>query len=188
MTAVKIDRLGIKGDGLGRVGDTQIFATKVLPGETIDWMHGKVKSILEPSPDRQLAFCQHFDRCGGCKFQNWKHEPYALWKRQLVVDALKAQGLDTKVNTLIDAHGEGRRRVSLHVRQVAGAWRAGFMEAKSHDLVDFDICPILVPQLITAPTIAASFGPMLGKCDVMISVADNGLDVAIKADRQAANK
>jgi 23S rRNA (uracil1939-C5)-methyltransferase len=188
MTAVKIERLGNKGDGLGRLGETQIFASKVLAGETIDWVNGKVKSILEPSPERQPAFCPYFERCGGCKFQHWKQAPYAEWKRSLVVDALKAQGIDAKVNPLVDAHGAGRRRVALHVRQENGAWCAGFMEAKSHDLVVLDHCPVLVPQLNSAPQIAASFGPLLGNCDVMISVADNGLDVAIKAERLAANK
>jgi 23S rRNA (uracil1939-C5)-methyltransferase len=188
MTIVKIDRLGSKGDGIGRVGDANVFVTKVLSGETVEISQGKLKRIVEPSSERIAAFCKYFDQCGGCKFQHWQHAPYAEWKRSLVVDALKSQGIVTTVDPLIDAHGAGRRRVSLHVRQIGGEWVAGFMEAKSHDLVAIDICPVLVPQLAGATALAASFGPTLGNCDVMMTVADNGLDVAVKAEREAANK
>jgi 23S rRNA (uracil1939-C5)-methyltransferase len=188
MTIFKIDRLGSKGDGIGRSGEAMMFVNKVIVGETVELVQGKLKRIVEASLERQPAFCQYYDTCGGCKFQHWQHAPYAEWKRGLVVDALRYQGIDAEVFPLIDAHGAGRRRVSLHVRQIDGAWVAGFMEAKSHDLVAIDMCPVLVPQLASAPALAASFGPALGNCDVMITVADNGLDVAIKAERQAANK
>ncbi len=188
MTIFKIDRLGSKGDGICRSGEAMMFVNKVIAGEVVELVHGKLKRIVEPSPERQPAFCQYYDTCGGCKFQHWQHAHYAEWKRNLVVEALRSQGIDAEVSPLIDAHGAGRRRVSLHVRQINGAWVAGFMEAKSHDLVAIDHCPVLVPQLAEAPALAASFGPALGNCDVMITVADNGLDVAIKAERQAANK
>ena len=188
MTIVKIDRLGSKGDGIGSVGDANVYVTKVLAGETVEVVQGKLKRIVEPSSERIVAFCKYFDHCGGCKFQHWQHAPYAEWKRGLVVDALKSKGIVAQVEPLIDAHGAGRRRVSLHVRQIGGEWVAGFMEAKSHDLVAIDVCPVLVPQLADATALAASFGPSLGNCDVMITVADNGLDVAVKAEREAANK
>jgi 23S rRNA (uracil1939-C5)-methyltransferase len=188
MTLLKIDRLGSKGDGIGIFDNANVFVTKVLAGETVEVIEGKLKHIVESSPDRIAAFCKYFDRCGGCKFQHWQHAPYAEWKRALVVDALKSKGIDAVVDPLVDAHGAGRRRVALHVRQVGGQWVAGFMEAKSHDLVDIDVCPVLVPQLEEATALASSFGPTLGNCDVMITVADNGLDVAVKAEREAANK
>ncbi len=188
MTIVKIDRLGSKGDGMGLVGDTNVFLTKVLAGETVEVNQGKLKRIVEPSSERISAFCRYFEHCGGCKFQHWQQAPYAVWKRSLVVDALKSKGIEAVVEPLIDAHGAGRRRVALHVRQSGDEWVAGFMEAKTHDLVAIDLCAVLVPQLVDATKLAASFGPTLGNCDVMITVADNGLDVAIKADRQAANK
>ncbi len=188
MTIVKIDRLGSKGDGISRVGDANVFVTKVLAGETVEISQGKLKRVVEPSSERIAAFCKYFDKCGGCKFQHWQHAPYAEWKRSLVVEALRSQGIVTTVDPLIDAHGAGRRRVSLHVRQIGGEWVAGFMEAKSHDLVAIDVCPVLVPQLAGATALAASFGSTLGNCDVMITVADNGLDVAVKAEREAANK
>lgn len=188
MTFVKIDRIGTRGDGMGNEDGKTVIVGKTLPGETIALVGGKLKRIVTPSTDRIAAFCKFYDSCGGCKFQHWAYEPYATWKRQLVVDALKSQGLEVEVSPMLDAHGLGRRRVSLHVRQIDGVWHAGFMEAKTHDLVAIDVCPVLDPKLHEAFAIAAAFGPLMGACDVAITAADNGLDVSIKAEREAVAK
>lgn len=188
MTLVKIDRIGTRGDGIGNEDGKTVIVSKTLTGETVDLIGGRLVRIVTPSADRIAAFCKFYDSCGGCKFQHWANVPYAAWKRQLVVDALKSQGLDVEVGPLLDAHGLGRRRVSLHVRQLEGVWHAGFMEAKSHDLVAIDVCPVLDPKLHEAFAIAAAFGPLMGACDVAITAADNGLDVSIKAEREAVAK
>ena len=181
----KVERLGQKGDGLVQAGDLMLHVPKVLAGEDIDLSMGKLTRVVTPSPERIPAFCPHYDRCGGCKFQHWQLESYQNWKRNLLVEALAAKGLNTEVDAIIDAHGEGRRRVSLHVREVDGVWQAGFMEQKSHDLIAMDHCPVLVPALKHAMPLAAAFGLPLGACDVAITAADNGLDVTVKAERKA---
>ncbi len=188
MNIVKIGRIGSKGDGIGTAGTTQVFVSKTLPGEEVEASLGRLVKVLTPSLDRIVPFCAHYETCGGCKFQHWRQEPYAEWKRNLVQVALITQGLECAVDPLVDAHGAGRRRVSLHVRQIENTWCAGYMEAKSHDLVAIDTCPVMVPQLAKAPEIAASFGPLMGPCDVAITLADNGLDVSIKAEREAVAK
>jgi 23S rRNA (uracil1939-C5)-methyltransferase len=179
-----VESLGNKGDGLLRIDDENHHVSKVLPGETIVLHEGRLHAVEGPSPERIEAFCAHYARCGGCKLQHWQDSPYRNWKRQLLVDVLSNKGIETKVADLVDAHGAGRRRVSLHVRQQNGAWVAGFMEQKSHDLVALDHCPVLVPALKDAAKLAAAFGEPLGACDVAVTAADNGLDVAIKAERQ----
>jgi 23S rRNA (uracil1939-C5)-methyltransferase len=179
-----VERLGQKGDGLVRAGDVQLHVPKVLAGEDIDLAMGKLTRIVTPSPERVEAFCSHYDRCGGCKFQHWAEVPYQEWKRNLLIDALSSQNIKADVSALIDSHGAGRRRVSLHVREDAGTWVAGFMEQKSHALIALDHCPVLVPALKQAAQLAAAFGPSLGACDVAITAADNGLDVSIKAERK----
>ncbi len=188
MKKLEIDRIGSKGDGIGTGSDSSTFVPKSLPGEVVEFESGKILKIILPSPDRIVPFCPYYAQCGGCKFQHWKQEPYQQWKRALVVNALKAQGINVKVDDVIDAHGAGRRRVSLHVRQVENIWRAGYMEARSHDLVAIESCPVMVPQLNKAPQIAAAFGPLMNSCDVAITLADNGLDVAVKAERDAVTK
>lgn len=179
-----IEKLGQRGDGLAHVDGRLVVVPKTLPGETIDQTDGGVQ-IIAASPDRIEPFCPYFDRCGGCKFQHLAEAPYAAWKRQQVVEALSGQGIGFDVAPLIDAHGQGRRRASFHVRRTNEVWQAGFMAEKTHELVAVDHCPILVPRLARAPELAAGFGPLLGNCDVVLTAMDNGIDVYVKADKQA---
>jgi 23S rRNA (uracil1939-C5)-methyltransferase len=181
-------RLGAQGDGLVETQQGLLHIPKVLPGEMIELDGARLSRVVAPSPERVTPFCKHYDRCGGCKFQHWKELSYRGWKRSLVLNELQRQRIETGVSELIDAHGDGRRRVVLHVRQQDGSWRAGFMEAKSHSLIAIETCPVLIPQLAESPSIASSFGPVLGNCDVAVTLADNGLDVAVKADRKAVDR
>ncbi len=117
-----------------------------------------------------------------------KLSPYQRWKKNLITTALVKRGIEATVSQLIDAHGTGRRRVSLHVRRKDGVVTAGFMAARSHELIDIDQCPVLVPALVNATEIARRFGAKLGDCDVSLTAADNGLDVSIKAERKIADE
>jgi 23S rRNA (uracil1939-C5)-methyltransferase len=182
-----IEKLGQRGDGLAHVDGRLVVVPKTLQGETIEQSAGRVR-IIEASPDRVEPFCPVYDRCGGCKFQHLAEPPYAAWKRLQLVEALHAQGINVEVADLIDAHGQGRRRASFHVRRIDEVWHAGFMAEKTHDLVAIDHCPILVPVLARAPELAASFGPLLGNCDVVLTAMDNGIDVYVKADKQAVDQ
>jgi 23S rRNA (uracil1939-C5)-methyltransferase len=185
---LKVESLGQRGDGLVHDGERILHFAKVLPGEVIRLEGDRLLSIVEKSPERVDPFCAAHDTCGGCKFQHWHEENYRQWKHSLVADTLSAAGLKTEVAPLVDAHGAGRRRVSLHVREIEGVWRAGFMAEKSHTLQALDTCPVLVAELSDVMEIAASFGLPLGACDVAVTAGSNGLDVAIKAERIANDK
>jgi 23S rRNA (uracil1939-C5)-methyltransferase len=78
--------------------------------------------------------------------------------------------------------------VSIHVRRKEGTVVAGFMAARSHDLIDIEQCPILVPALQNSTDIARKLGNRLGDCDVSLTAADNGLDASIKAERKIADE
>jgi 23S rRNA (uracil1939-C5)-methyltransferase len=185
MKQLTILKLGQQGDGLAEDDDGFLHIPKTLAGEIVEWQPGQSLKIIEAAPERVNAFCKHFDRCGGCKFQHWAETPYKVWKRNMLVEALASKGLATDIAPLVDAHGLGRRRVSLHVRLQDDVWVAGFMQLKSHNLIALDHCPVLVPALQNAAAIAAAFGSPLGACDVALTAADNGLDVSVKAERAA---
>jgi 23S rRNA (uracil1939-C5)-methyltransferase len=185
MVQIAVEWMGQHGDGVALVDGRHLHLPKVLPSELVEAEGGKVARIVSPSPDRIEPFCPKFDNCGGCALQHWREEPYARWKRSLLEKALEAKALHPVIEPMIDAHGEGRRRVSLHVREQEGEWVSGFMEQKSHKLCALETCPVLVPALRDAPLIAACFGPILGNCDVAITAAENGLEVSVKAERNA---
>ncbi|MBM3520435.1 MAG: class I SAM-dependent RNA methyltransferase [Alphaproteobacteria bacterium] len=184
-----ITGLGRRGDGLATLVGRSVHVPFALPGEKVraevDGERARVMARLSDGPDRASPFCPHFGICGGCQMQHLAEAPYRQWKRGLVGEAFRHQKLMVEVAPLIDAHGEGRRRVSLHVRVKNGAVTAGFMEMRSHALVDIEACPILAPALAPIHGIACAMGAALGNCDLAATATETGLDIAVKAERPA---
>lgn len=179
-----ISHLGHKGEGVALVGDTRVFVPFALPGETVRIAHegerGTLVEVLTPSPDRETPFCPHFGNCGGCQLQHLGRAAYVDFKTGLVETPLRHAGIDARVARFVDAGGIGRRRATLHARRDA----AGYMRIKSHDLLDLDACPILVPALGRAPDMARAIGAEIGECDVSFTASDAGIDVGIKSKRK----
>ena len=89
------------------------------------------------APERVAPICPHFGICGGCALQHWQSAPYRAWKRDLVVTALRQAGIDAPVGDLIDAHGDGRRRVVFHARRgTHDVLEVGFSAARAHSRRD----------------------------------------------------
>ena len=187
-----IDGMGKRGEGVARHDERVVFVPGTLPGETVkaggDGERLALLAVETASPDRVQPFCRHYGRCGGCQLQHWREEPYRAWKASLVSDALTARGIAFEVASCLDAHGAGRRRVALHVRKRSGVVTAGYMEARSHTLLDIDHCPILEPALGSAFDIARALGTKLGDCDVAVTATLTGLDVSVKAERDVLER
>lgn len=175
-----IDSLGHKGEGIVLVDGRKVFVPFALPGELVtldvEGERGRLVEVLEPSPDRRTAPCPHFGVCGGCQLQHLDETAYAAFKIGLIETALQQAGIAAKVSRFVLAHGAGRRRATLHARRDG----AGYMRQRSHDLLDLDRCPILVPALARAPEIARALGAAVGDCDVSFSATNTGIDVAIR--------
>jgi 23S rRNA (uracil1939-C5)-methyltransferase len=141
--------------------------------------------VVVPSPERIEPFCPHFGTCGGCAIQHWRDDAYRAWKRQLVIDALSHAGIAGEIGELIDAHGAGRRRATLHARQsTKDILRVGFAAAGRREIIAIDHCPILDPAMHGAIEIANEIAEILAPVDkpldIQVSAADNGLDVDVR--------
>lgn len=182
---LEIVRLGARGDGMAEDGTPVAFA---LPGERVtirrEGGRGHLQTVERTSPDRITPFCPYFGTCGGCAVQHLAAGPYAAWKHGQLVQALSQARLEVEPQAMIDARGEGRRRLTLHVRAGEGGARVGLMAARSHDLVAIDHCPITVPMLHRAPEIAGALSAPLGHgrkpLDVAFTATEAGLDVDIR--------
>ena len=182
---VAIEALGQRGEGIADVGGERVFVPFTLPGETADIEatgdRGTLVSLRDVSPDRIDPFCPYFGTCGGCALQHAGPALYAEFKRGLVVEALRHRGIETDVSPLLDARGEGRRRATLHATPDG----AGYMRARSHELLDIEACPILVPALHkAAPQIAGEIGRVIGACDVLLTATGTGIDVAVRPGKR----
>ena len=98
LPAVPIHGIADRGKGVGRTAEGMtVFVEGAVPGDVVDvfvqkkksgFAEGVVEKLITPSPDRVEAFCQHFDICGGCKWQNLSYEAQLRHKQQVVEDAL----------------------------------------------------------------------------------------------------
>lgn len=186
---VTIKRLGAKGDGIADTSSGPVFVPKVLPGETVsierDGSHARLVSVDAASPERETPFCPYFDECGGCATQHMKHGFYQAWKQETLVHTLRQARIEAPVEPLIDAHGDGRRRVTLHVRFPDRAMQVGFMAPRSHQIVEIAFCPITEPALKEqAPAIARAVGEHLKgprkPLDIQITATQTGFDVDVR--------
>lgn len=185
---LRIEDVGRRGEGIAHQDGRALFVPGTLPGEEVrasgDGERVALLALDKPSPDRVTPFCQHYGRCGGCQLQHWREAPYRRWKAGLVAEALAATGVEIAIPDCVDAHGAGRRRVSIHARRREKQVTAGFMEARSHSLLDIDACPILEPALAPAFDIARAIAMKLGDCDVAVTATLTGLDVSVRAERK----
>jgi 23S rRNA (uracil1939-C5)-methyltransferase len=186
---VIIKRLGAKADGVAETSSGSVFVPKVLPGETVtierEGSHARLVSIDVSSPERETPFCPYFDECGGCATQHMKHGFYQAWKQETLVHTLRQARIEAPVEALIDAHGDGRRRVTLHVRFPDRAMHVGFMAPRSHQIVEIAFCPITEPALKEqAPAIARAIGEHLKgprkPLDIQITATQTGFDVDVR--------
>lgn len=190
MTDLKlhIDDMGRRAEGVAHLDGRTLFVPGTLPHEDVtatgEGERLALASVDKPSPERVAPFCKHYGRCGGCQLQHWREEPYRAWKAGLIAESLKGRGIDVAVPAIMDAHGAGRRRVSIHARRKDKQVTAGFMEARSHTLLDIDACPILEPALAPAFDIARTIATRLGDCDVAVTATLTGLDVSVRAERK----
>ncbi|QGY04918.1 class I SAM-dependent RNA methyltransferase [Methylobacterium mesophilicum SR1.6/6] len=182
---VTIRALGARGDGIAEDGTIVPYA---LPGEQVvirpEGRRAELLGIAEASADRVKPFCPYFMRCGGCRTQHLARPAELTWKGGLVAQALSQAGLGLEPAPTLDAHGAGRRRITLHVRDIDGRAEAGLMEARSHALIPIDLCPITVPALHAAPEVARRLAGPLGHgrkpLDVAVTATDQGLDVDLR--------
>jgi 23S rRNA (uracil1939-C5)-methyltransferase len=187
-----IDHVGHRGDGVALANGQTAYVPYALAGETVEVApvpgqpdRRRLLQVEHASPQRVTPFCPHFAICGGCAIQHWGSEHYRAWKRDIVIATLAQAKIACDVAPLIDAHGLGRRRITLHARMgTHDVLKVGFAAASSHDIIPVDRCPILDPGLSGALEAAWAIAEPLisiGKpLDIQITATDNGLDVDVR--------
>ena len=189
-----IETIGAQGHGVALIGGRKVYIPFTLPGETIRakiaGTKGDAIAIDTASPDRISPICRHFGICGGCSLQHWREAPYTEWKADLVKSALAREGLAAPIAPLRRYPVAGRRHATLTASKENGQVRLGFNAARSHDLIDLDECPILLPQIASAlPHVKAALAdtlPNRAEANVHLTAAENGIDCSIEASKLTA--
>ncbi|MGA3303462.1 MAG: RNA methyltransferase [Methylovirgula sp.] len=193
---LQIERLGQRGEGIAQEVGHPIYVPYALAGETVradvDGERGDLLEIIVPSPDRIAPYCPHYTICGGCAVQTLTPLAYAQWKRGLVETALRYARVEVQLGALVDAHGEGRRRATFHVRYGRGTVHVGFMKARAHDIVDLDACPVLAPSMKAAipaaRAIATALQASAKPLDILVTATRTGFDIDIRGHGSLAEQ
>lgn len=203
---VIVETLGARGDGvvlLARPADDDdeaqppepLYLAQTLPGERVlariggpspQGLRGEVIELLRPSPDRVEPPCPHFGPCGGCLLQHFAAAPYRLWKRGLLVDALRKRGFaeaEALVRPLIALPPGTRRRATFTALRQGRRVLLGFNRRFSHAVEDMTVCHVLAPPLVALlPALRQALAPLLpeGKPqDVTATLTDSGVDLLL---------
>lgn len=183
---VTIRSVGAGGDGIANLANGQIYVPFTLPGEVVnvarDGNRASVMALLQSSNERQEASCQHFEDCGGCALQHWQDEPYRMWKRELVVAALKGRGIDVEVAPLVACGPRSRRRAVFAARKTEKGVLLGFNRHQSHEIIDIVECAVTVPEIIARlddlRAVGALIAPGSKPFKLAVTVTESGLDLA----------
>lgn len=136
-----------------------LFLPDTVPGDEIEVLAYKTSGkrlavtdfkLVQPSPDRQDAFCPHFGRCGGCQLQDLTYQATLAWKRKHVADLLQRMAkLPISADAVKPCHSLARPLafrsiVRLHVNPLG---QLCFYGRKAQELIPIDNCPIQSDQV-----------------------------------------
>jgi tRNA/tmRNA/rRNA uracil-C5-methylase (TrmA/RlmC/RlmD family) len=160
LVEVSVERPAL-GGAVGRLEDGRvIFVRLALPGERVrarvselrpTYARAEAIDVLAASPERVDPPCAHAapERCGGCDLQQLSTAAQHSWKREIVVEHLRAIA---RVDWAGDVDAVGDARGSrTRLRCAVGAdGRLGLRRARRHELEPLDACWIADDRLQVA--------------------------------------
>lgn len=188
---IKIDELGAKGDGVGRLPDgARVFVEGVLPGEVVqgrmlDKERAALARVVTPSLARVTPPCPHFGVCGGCVLQHVESSTYSDFKKHTILQALERTGVVPAAveDPLLSAPGT-RRRATFAAVKMGKRVVLGFNERGSMKLVEIQSCIVLHPRIVKLlPALRTLMAKVMKvdkqKADIAVTEADGKLDILI---------
>lgn len=98
---LKIEDLGVDGEGVGKYGGMTFFVKDALIGDVVrvramklkkTYGYARMMEIIEPSPDRVEPRCAFHRQCGGCQIQALSYEKQLEFKQKKVENNLRRIG------------------------------------------------------------------------------------------------
>ena len=95
---IKINKLGINGEGIGYYNKKICFVPNALPNEVVKaeivkdnekFLDCKLIEIITNSNDRVIPKCKYYEACGGCSLMHLNYEKSLEFKRELIIESIK---------------------------------------------------------------------------------------------------
>lgn len=153
--------LSHEGQGIARLDGRAVFIDGALPGEVIEAQllrqrkgiqEARLLKVMQASPDRVTARCQHYEFCGGCIEQHLDPAKQLSIKQTQLLESLSRIGKVTPREVLPPLQAgvwNYRRRARLGARWVPQKERTlvGFRERSNSKLADLRRCEVLQAPL-----------------------------------------
>lgn len=158
---IRIADIAAGGDGVGRADGLAVFVPRTAVGDAVRVSfslrgrlgRGRVLELLERSPDRVEARCQHYDddSCGGCQLQHLNVEAQQRARCGIVQQTLWRIGR-RQIGLPSIVSGENwnyRSRITLTLKRAGGKWIGGLhRHDRPDEIFDLRQCDISHPLLI----------------------------------------
>ncbi|MFQ5934392.1 MAG: class I SAM-dependent RNA methyltransferase, partial [Dehalococcoidia bacterium] len=149
--------VGHGGEAIGREDGRVVFASYGIPGEKVvvevrhekrDYVKGRVKRVLEPSPHRTTPPCQYFGTCGGCQWQHIEYSFQLELKQKILREQLARIGKLDSPHVLPTLPSPSPWHYRNHARFSTNSdGRLGFVKADSYRFLPIDYCHLMHPEI-----------------------------------------
>ena len=161
---LKIEDMGVDGEGIGKYEGMTFFVKDAVIGDTIragitklkkNYGYARVQEILEPSPYRVKPECPLYARCGGCQIQAMDYRQQLCYKQKKVrgnlirIGGFAPELIDSVMEEIVGMEQPYRYRNKAQFPIGAdrdGMLVAGFYAARTHSIIPVEDCKLGVTQ------------------------------------------
>ena len=160
---VKIEDIGVGGEGIGKVDGYTLFIKDAIIGDVVEakvmkakknYGYARLMKVLTPSKDRvEEAVCPMARKCGGCQIQEMKYPAQLAFKESKVRGNLERIGevpgelLDQIMHSVVGMDEEGmqpfryRNKAQFPIgTDKDGRVTAGFYAGRTHSIIGNTDC------------------------------------------------
>ena len=160
---VKIEDIGVGGEGIGKVDGYTLFIKDAIIGDVVEakvmkakknYGYARLMNVLTPSKDRvEEPVCPMARKCGGCQIQEMKYPAQLAFKESKVRGNLERIGevpgelLDEIMHPVVGMDGEGmqpfryRNKAQFPIgTDKDGRVTAGFYAGRTHSIIGNTDC------------------------------------------------
>ena len=163
LVKVKIEDIGVGGEGIGKVDGYTLFIKDAIIGDVVEakvmkakknYGYARLMNVLTPSKDRvEEVVCPMARKCGGCQIQEMKYPAQLAFKESKVRGNLERIGevpgelLDQIMHPVVGMDGEGmqpfryRNKAQFPIgTDKDGRVTAGFYAGRTHSIIGNTDC------------------------------------------------
>ena len=157
---LKIEDMGVDGEGIGRCEGMTFFVKDAVIGDTIraraiklkkTYGYARLMEILIPSEDRVLPRCAFARPCGGCQLQALSYEKQLAFKQRKVENNLRRIGGFSEIPMedivgMEEPYGYRNKAQFPIGTDADGRIITGFYAGHSHRIIPNRDCALGIPQ------------------------------------------